>query len=407
MQSFTKHLDWIENEKEEMVKTLIEWSHINSGSYNLDGLAKMAAAIKSKFAKLDADIQEINLDSFTRIDQGGNPIEQELGKALLINKRPEAKFKIFLCGHMDTVFAADHHFQKCTELDPNTLNGPGVADLKGGLLVMLKALEAYEQAIKDNDSLEQIGWQVLINPDEEIGSPGSSKLFVDAAKNHKLGLIFEPSLPDGTLVSARKGVGNFTVVAKGISAHSGREFDKGRNAINALAQFICKANALNQSISDITLNIGTIKGGKAINVVPELAITELSIRTQKQENEKEVLAELEKIIKEINREDGIELKIHGSFNRKPKPVTKEIEKLFAFLQSCAQDIGIKLDWAATGGCCDGNNLAAAGLPNLDTLGVRGANIHTDQEYVLLDSLTERAKLSALLMMKLSSGELNW
>ncbi len=406
MSDYLKYLDWIDGEHETMCKTLVEWSHINSGSLNTDGLAKMSKAIQEKFKSLNADIKEIDLSPYQFINSNGESSSTSLGKAISIKKRPNAKLKILLVGHMDTVFDINHSFQRTHQIDKNMLRGPGVADLKGGLLVMLKALEAFETYAKDNDK-KDIGWEILINPDEEIGSPGSAAPIAEAAKRNHIGLVYEPSLPDGTLVSERKGSGNFTVIAKGIAVHSGREFEKGRNAIYAISKFISKAHDLNKKFPDITLNIGTIEGGKAVNIVPDLAICKFGIRTQKTKNETEIKEALDKILKEINKEDGISIEIHGSFNRKPKILTKEITKLFEFLKSCASDVNVNLDWKPTGGCCDGNNLAAAGLPNLDTLGVRGANIHTEKEYVLLDSLTERAKISALLLMKLASGDLEW
>src|SRR3989304_2280040 len=130
----------------------------------------------------------------------GKGIRKPLGNALSIRKRSTAPLRIFLGAHMDTVYPADHPFQKAVRVDQNTLRGPGVADSKGGLVVMLKALEALERS----PYAQSVGWEVLINPDEELGSPGSAPLLAQAAKNTHLGLVFEPPLPDGALVGARK-----------------------------------------------------------------------------------------------------------------------------------------------------------------------------------------------------------
>ena len=219
-----------------------------------------------------------------------------------------------------------------------------------------------------------------------------------------LGLVFEPSLPDGTLVSARKGSGNFTIVARGRAAHAGRDFDKGRNAIVHLAEAISQIFALNGIRESVTINPAKIEGGGALNVVPDLAIMKFNVRMGDESEQKWLQSEIGKIIAELNKKEGLQLELHGGFTRPPKIITPAIKKLQQMIEECGNDLGHKISWKATGGCCDGNNLAAAGLANIDTLGVRGDNIHSDQEYMLIESLTERAKLSALLLMKIASGE---
>ena len=132
-------------------------------------------------------------------DSAGSAVREPLGKALLIRKRPEAPLRLLLCCHTDTVYPSDHPFQKSVRIADNILRGPGVTDAKGGLVVMLLALEAFERSPWS----AKLGWEVLINPDEEIGSPGSAPLLIQAAKRNDLGLIFEPSFPDGNLAGAR------------------------------------------------------------------------------------------------------------------------------------------------------------------------------------------------------------
>lgn len=407
MSKYSKQLKEIDEQASSMLNLLIEWSQINSGSRNVDGLAKMLNALKTEFEKLDGELKVIELGDESLIDSNGNLVKSPLGKALSISKRPNAKLKVFLCGHMDTVFPADSDFQKAELIKDNVLNGPGVADLKGGLIVMLKALEALESLVIEKNLQDEIGWEILINPDEEIGSPGSAELLIQSAKRNHLGLIFEPSLPDGSIVGERKGSGNFELVVKGKSSHAGREFDQGRNAIIAASEFITRAHKLNQINSNITLNIGNIEGGGPVNIVPDLAICRFNIRTLEIADEKECFDYLNKLITEIKQQDGITAELHGQFNRKPKKLDSKIMKLYEMVEACAKNLNISTQLRSTGGCCDGNNLAAAGLPNLDTLGVRGGDIHSDKEYVLVDSITERAKLSALLLMKLANGELNW
>lgn len=401
MISYQSHLDTINTELPQMKDLLIRWSGINSGSRHLAGLEKMKDALVQTFQKLGAQCEQIELKAQKIVNHKGEIIEQKLGKALRFTKRPEAPLQVFLGGHYDTVFGEHHPFQEVREIDNNTLNGPGVADLKGGLIVIFKALQALEKS----ERASQIGWEVLINPDEEIGSPGSTYLFEEAAKKNHVGLIFEPSLPDGTIVGQRKGSGNFDIVIRGKAAHAGREHHLGRSAILALAKVIQKLEALNGVIPDMTLNVGIVEGGSALNTVPDLAIGRFNIRFAKTEDTNDIKAHVQNIIDEANTWDGIQCELYGDLTRAPKIVTEDIQKLFSHYNACAKEEGFELHMKPTGGVCDGNTLAAFGLANLDTLGVRGGKIHSSDEYILLDSMVERARLTARFLLKLAYGEI--
>ncbi|MBI2379237.1 MAG: hydrolase [Gammaproteobacteria bacterium] len=403
MPLYQAYLDPIAARQDTLVEELLTLAAINSGSQNLDGLDRMATRLAELFAPLGGEQRLIELKPYQVVNKRGELEDRALGRALSIRKRPEAPLRIFLGGHMDTVFGIEHAFQACRWLDEQTLNGPGVADLKGGLLVMLTALQALEQS----PWAENIGWEVLINPDEEIGSPGSAPLLLDAAKRNHLGLVYEPSLPDGSLAGARKGSGNFSVVARGRAAHAGRDHAAGRNAIALLAEFITAIDALNGRREGVTVNVGYVEGGGPVNIVPDLAIARFNVRIAAPEDEAWFLGEARQLVERLNGREGYAFELHGHFNRKPKILSQSNLRLFELLRDCGETLGFSLSWKPTGGCCDGNNLAAAGLPNVDNLGVRGGKIHSDQEFMLKDSLTERAQLSALLMMKLASGEIAW
>jgi glutamate carboxypeptidase len=400
---YQPHLDFITSQKAHMTQLVYDWTRINSGSYNLDGLATMCRVLEDNFLWLHGDAEVLDLPPLQAVGKDGALTEKPLGKALRIRKRPDAPLRVFLGGHMDTVFGVDSPFQHAHFIDENTLNAPGAADLKGGLVVMLKALEALERS----EWAENIGWEVLINPDEEIGSVGSRGLLEEAAKRNHLGLIYEPSLPDGALVSERKGSGNFTLVVHGVAAHAGREFDKGRNAIVLLADVIQRMYALNGRWEGFTLNVGRIEGGGAVNVVPDLAMVHFNVRITASEHMEQVSTALQEIVRFANIQEGFSAELHGGFTRPPKLLNEHAYKLQALVGESMQMLGQKVAWQASGGCCDGNNLAYYGLPNIDTLGVRGGNIHSDKEYMLVDSLVERAQLSALLLMRLAKGDVLW
>jgi glutamate carboxypeptidase len=265
---------------------------------------------------------------------------------------------------------------------------------------MLHALMALEQS----PLASQLGWQVVLNPDEEIGSIASDPLLKQAVVGKHLGLVYEPSLADGTMAGARKGSGNFSLVVRGRAAHAGRNPEDGRNAIAALAELTSGVFVLNGKREGVTLNPGKIEGGGALNVVPDLAILRFNIRTRVVDDEAWVLTELNKLVESLSHKDGFAAELHGHFTRRPKPMAPAVKALFDVVQQCGAELGLVLGITPSGGCCDGNNLWHYGLPNVDTLGVRGANIHSADEICYLDSLSERAQLSALLLMKLAKGE---
>lgn len=401
---YTPWLDWLDTQQDLMLQRTLELSLINSGTLNAEGVNQVRKTLSAYCESLGGTVEVIPVPDYEYVSTSGIVETTPLGDALRITKRPGAPLQIFFCGHMDTVFPIDHPFQNVTWLDDNTLNGPGVADLKGGLLVMLKAIEALERS----PWADNIGWEILFNPDEEIGSPGSAPLIADAATRVDLGMIYEPCMPDGTLAGARKGSGNFSVVVRGKAAHAGREHHLGRNAIRAMSDFISALDDLNGQREGVTINPGFIEGGGAVNIVPELCISRFNIRLEQPEDEQWCLDHINRLIQNLNDRDGIQAQLHGGFGRKPKVLSPANQKLFELARDCGSELGMPIRWQATGGCCDGNNLAAAGIPNIDTLGVQGGKIHSSEEYMLVSSLAERAKLSALLLMKLATTEdLSW
>ncbi|MBL7478935.1 hydrolase [Legionella bononiensis] len=401
VQSYKELIDTIKSNQKNMVAQLHEFCEINSGTTNLEGLATMANALHNAYKPIADSIQFKKLQPLSVINMSGSTTKQHCGDALLISKRPHLKRRILLSGHMDTVYAATNPFQQLTYVNDNYVNGPGVADMKGGLIVMLHALSAFEQT----EMASELGWDVIINSDEEIGSPASSMLFDELAPNYQAALVYEPAMTaTGTLAKNRKGSGKLTLIATGKAAHAGRSFDEGRNAICYLAEAVTAVHALNGQRDGVTINVGKIAGGEALNVVPDKAVAQLDIRISLPEDEFWVREELNKLINRMKRTD-YSLTVHGGFGRPVKRVCNATERLFKRVQNIGKELGLSIDWKDSGGCCDGNNLAHHGLAVLDTLGVRGGNIHSSEEYILLDSLSERAALSTLLLTDLAQGGL--
>lgn len=401
--NYRPHLDWIQAQVPAQRDELLRLSNINSGSYHAAGVNRVADRVEQLFAPLGARIERLDLPPHRVTNDRGDAVEYPIGRALRLRQRPEAKLQVFLAGHLDTVFGEKHPFQAARAVDDDTLNGPGVADLKGGLLVMQLALAALERS----PWKERIGWEAVFNPDEEIGSEGSAPLFRQGAARNAFGLVFEPSFPDGNLASARKGSGNFDVIVRGRAAHAGRDPHLGRNAVRAAADVVAALDALNGQRHDLTVNVGYVHGGGPTNIVPDLCIVKFNVRTAIADDEAWLHAQLGRIVAAAQQKEGIRLEVRGSFTRGPKVMTPGIEKLAGLIGDCGRQLGLALEFRPTGGCCDGNNLAAAGLPNIDNLGVVGGEIHSDREFMRVSSLGQRAQLTALLLLRLASGEVTW
>jgi glutamate carboxypeptidase len=391
------HLPLIEDQSAHWLELLRQWCEIPSGTYDLQGLKRMADALAGAFGVF-GDVHRIDLPQTAQIDSAGNEVSVPLGQMLSIVRRPDAAIRVLLVIHYDTVYGPENPFRSVAILPDGRWNGPGVVDAKGGIVVMLAALHALEAS----PFAEKIGWEVILNPDEEIGSPGSAALLDEAARRNHFGLLFEPALPDGSLVGERKGSGNFTIVVRGKAAHAGRDFAAGRSAIVALANLIIEAA---KRSGGITLNCGNISGGGAVNIVPDLAIGRFNGRITKRNEAERITQIFGELIAEANSRDGIRATLHGSFSSPAKVLDEKSLKLLELARVCGREIGLELSWRASGGTCDGNRLAAAGLPLIDTMGPVGGELHSPGEYLLPHSIAERAKLTAIMLMRAAKGEI--
>lgn len=375
---------------DELSRTLIRWCEQNSGSHHPAGLDAMLELLASAFGELPgATIERVPLDGTAR-------------RALRVRQRPGAPRQVLCSGHYDTVYDAADPFQRCERLAPGRLRGPGVADMKGGLLTMLAALTAFEQT----PAAAQVGYEVLLGPDEEIGSPGTAPLLAAAAPRFELGLVFEPARPNGDLVHSRKGIGNFTVTSHGRAAHAASGGQQGRNAIAALAEYLVAVHRLPQELPGVLLNIGSIRGGgPATNVVPDRAEASLDVRVTQTADRTAVLARLEALAAPINARDGHRLELTGGFSRPPMERSAAADAAFAAWQAAGRDLGLApFSWVHAGGASDANNLVAAGLPCLDGLGPVGDRLHSAEEWCDLPSLVDRAQVAALWLHRFAAGE---
>ena len=400
-------LNWLDAQQPEMARILPLWCNVNSGSFNAAGVNAVGEMIAEYIqSNLKVRSERIKVAPVAVVSERGEIEHKPVGDLWRFYKAKSPanpSIKLLLTGHLDTVFPKDSSFQHCTMLEDGVMGGPGVADMKGGILLMLNAL----QAIEKSSIADQVDWQILLNPDEEIGSHSSAQYLALAAQDAQIGMVFEPSMPNGDLAGARKGSGNFSLIVDGKAAHAGREFELGRNAISALALAMLELERVNSSGHNITLNLGKIHGGGPVNIVPDKAICHFNVRVTSQAEADIAQQHIDSVVAAVNAREGFKAQLVGHFTRPAKPATPQQEKLFELVSHCGQELGLNIQFKPTGGCCDGNNLAAAGLPNVDSLGVQGGNIHSHQEYVQLDSLATRAKLSALVITRLATEKTKW
>lgn len=392
-------LDHVAARADALAARAVAWAEVNSGSKNAQGLNRVLDLLETQARTLPAVVERIPTAGSTTVADDGSVRAEAHADALKITARPEAPIQVVLTGHYDTVFPVESPFQRVITRPDGALNGPGIADMKGGISVLLGALEAFET----HPERHRVGWTVLLSPDEEIGSPASAPLLAELGARGHVGLTYEPSLPDGTLAGARKGSGNFHLIVTGKAAHAGRAFDEGRNAVAGAAMIAAALHALNGQREGVSVNVAKISGGGPLNVVADNAVVRWNVRVPDQAASDWIVEQIDRLVATPPFE-GLSLHLHGGFTRPPKPMDAAQTELFEAVRRAGVLLNQSIAWKPSGGVCEGNNLHAAGLPNIDTLGVIGGDIHSDQEYAWPASFAERARLSALILCKIASGE---
>ena len=394
-------LDRIAADGGAIVQRAVDWCAINSGSRNLEGLEAQRAALVDALGVLPAAPMDVPLAPTVEIGADGRERELAHPASIAVVVRPEAAVQVVLTGHYDTVYPADSRFQSVLTRPDGALHGPGIADMKGGISVMLAALQAFEA----HPDAKRLGYRVLLSPDEEIGSTASAPVLAEFGRLGHVGMTYEPAMSDGALAAERKGSGNFHVRLTGRAAHAGRDFAAGRNAIAAAARLAARLDALNGEREGVTLNVARIDGGAPLNMVPDNAVLRFNVRFPNEAACRWMEFAIEEALK-AERRDGISVDLHGGVTRAAKPFNGAQTQLFDAVKAAGALIGQDIAWKPSGGVCEGNNLFAAGLPNVDTLGVRGGDIHSEKEFAWPQSFAERAQLSALILCKLATGEID-
>ncbi len=383
----------------EMETLLADWVERNTGTWNTPGLEAFAPLVAERLAALGFELSVepgVPLEYPDRKEARTGPLIVAERKAQIA---PERARHFLLLGHSDTVFEPDSSFQKYAPdpRNPRRAVGPGVIDMKGGLVVMLYAL----RALAESGDLARADFTVLVNSDEEIGSLGSRPRIEAESKRAQLGFVFEPSREGGEMARSRSGVGQFHLSVEGVASHVATSQRDGRSAIIALAKKVIAIESLTDYDRGIILNVGTISGGTKRNIVPEHAEAWIDVRYDEIGQGREVQRQLERIAM-TNDGAGTSAKLWGRLHRPPKPETPAVMQLLAVHRELAAALHFATPEAVhSAGVTDGSIMAAAGLPTLDTMGVRGGGAHTNEEYIELASLSERATLAAIMLRKLA------
>jgi glutamate carboxypeptidase len=402
--------NWLALQGEQMANDLEQLCNINSGSSSLEGLQRVANWLVEYFEPLQAPATKITLPPYESVDDGGHKALLQTVPALrwdISRSTSPTKRRILLSIHFDTVYGPESPFQSCYryqarnqlgKLEPR-MRGPGVIDAKGGIVVLRWACLAAHKFL----DLSKLDLTVVLTPDEEIGSPASLTLWQQIASEFDFAMLFEPTLSDGAWVSDRKGTGNFVVVVRGKSAHAGRNFQDGRNAVVLACRMALDMDGLNGVRNNVTINVGRIRGGDAVNVVPDLAVFRVNVRVNDMDDQRWLETSVQKLVHKYQaefREYAVEL--FGGIHAAPKTVTPEVRQWMSRVEQVGASLGSEIRWRSSGGASDGNKLNALGLPNIDTFGPEGDLLHSDQEWIRLSSLPAKATIAAKLLEGLAT-----
>lgn len=362
---------------------LAAWARQPSGSGDLPGLERMRALVAARAARLGAEVSLVPV--------GGD------GRAVLrLVRRPDAARRVLLVGHLDTVHSPAVPGPPVAFGDDGVLTGPGVADMKGGLLVMLAALAGFETS----PHAERLGWEVLVTPDEELGAPVSLPVLTEAAGRADVGLVFEPASA-GAVVVGRRGRVVVRASVTGRAAHAGRDPSKGRNAITALAEIVLMAEALADPDDGCDVTVGLIRGGTVVNAVPDSASADIDIRVPDTATQARVLGGLESACASVASYREVRAELRDLVGCPAMPVTPAATALAERYAAAAAQVGFPVEAVTGGGVSDANHLAGAGLTVLDGLGVVGGGLHGPEEWASVPSVAQRAGAAALLMEALA------
>jgi glutamate carboxypeptidase len=392
-------VNWLQSREGEMLSMLERLTNINSGSLNKAGIDEIAGIFADELRQLGFNVSSLPGEVITMPSCPGNNYNVDVADHLLASKAGDSS-RLLLMGHMDTVFPPESPFQTFRR-QGDIMSGPGVADMKGGMVVMLYALKALQEF----DALDELSVSVLLNSDEEMGSLSSRKYLEGQARQHDWGLVYESS-GTGNLTRQRKGLGQARVVVNGRASHAGGAHEQGRSAIKELAYKIVEIENMTDYESGVTVNVGLVSGGEARNTVAPCAEAFIDLRYPEPQQGEEAAERFEEIFNQVYSYpvDSGEITAESWVNlhRPPKIPTPESDYLLEKARAIGRLLGQELGVTDSGGGTDGSLTQAVGLPTQDSLGVAGTGAHSNREQARVSSLVERAQLSAVLIQRLAA-----
>ena len=375
---------YLKEKEGEMLALLERLVNTDSGSLNKEGIDKISTLLKAEYEKIGFIVETIP--------------QEVRGNHLVIRHNKATEPEIMAVAHMDTVFANGTAAKRPFKIVDGIAYGPGVIDMKSSQVALLYALKALNE--KQLEALENV--LIILNSDEEIGSSTSRELIEHHTENKKYALIMEPARKDGSLVSARRGVGMFSLYVQGKAAHSGVEPRAGHSAIEELAHKIIKLHNLTDHEKGISVNVGLIEGGNTVNTVAPTAVAYVDLRITNIEQG----PWLEKQVQEICATpdvEGTSIRLEGGIERPPMVKNEQTIALLNVIKEVGNDLGINITDTATGGGSDGSYTSAKGVATIDGLGPVGGNAHSDEEYLEVSTLVERTHLLANIIHRLTKS----
>ncbi|HLX58103.1 MAG TPA: M20 family metallopeptidase [Ktedonobacteraceae bacterium] len=360
----------------EDLKTIV---NIDSGTFTKPGIDRVGAYLQERFADFGFSThfekQTQYGDHLVATHSGGNPTGPRL---------------LFI-GHIDTVFSEGEVARRpfnITQVNGGRIaTGPGVLDMKSGVLIAMYSLHLLIEA--QEAAYQRVTF--ICNSDEEVGSPSSRPLVQEWARQSDAVLVFEPGRAESTVVSSRRGCGQYRVEVHGLSAHAGVEPQRGRNAILELSYQVQKMQALNGMVPGTTLSVGIIHGGERTNVVPDYAYFDMDARASDKTGQQALEAAMQQVVSQ-NKLQGTRITLSGSMLCQPFERNKANERMVQLAREAGSELGLKIQDVSSGGASDANTTAAMGIPTLDGLGAGGGLAHNPGEYIELDYLPIRIAL---------------
>nr|WP_086938116.1 M20 family metallopeptidase [Thaumasiovibrio occultus] len=356
--------------------------NVDCGTLTKEGLEAVASQMAAKYEAMGGwDIKVVDCGI--------------AGPGLEIRNKPEAEhIDVMLIGHMDTVFPVGTAAARPMTFDDEKAYGPGVADMKSGLLNIVYTMRNLDKALLDKMSI-----CVCMNPDEEIGSLHSQEWMRGVALKAKHVLVIEAARADGSLVKARKGMARYKMTFKGKAAHAGNDPQNGRSAISEMAHWILEVNKLTNFESGTTLNAGVVKGGAGANIVPDHAELIVDVRFWDNDEYDHVHNTLSNMTPFV---DGVSCELVREAHKPSMVPSEKTEELMGLVEEAGKEVDINITWQAVGGGSDANLTAVLGVPTLDGFGPAGAMMHGPDEYMVLNTIEPRIRLLMRVLEKIAA-----